>query len=312
MNLPPLPQVSVVMSVFNGAGHLAETLDAILRQEDCDFEFIVVNDGSTDASATILNGYAAGDHRLRVIHQENTGLTRALIRGCSEAKGELIARQDAGDISLPRRLVRQASFLQQHPDAVMTGCAVNFLGPLGELLYEISIPMQELDDGLHQIQIEKLKGPPHHGATMFRREAYIKSGGYRATFVVAQDIDLWLRLSEMGLCLGMPDLLYHARSELSSISSRRREEQLRAAELALKCAEERKRGGNEHALLNAYSANVSSKTAISGFERARFHYFIASCLRTNDPMASQGYYLKAVRDNPLHLKAIFRLCQSLF
>ena len=201
-----LPQVSVVMSVYNGAGHLAETLDSVLSQQDCDFEFIVVDDGSSDNTATILDEYASRDTRLCVIHQENTGLTRALIRGCAEARGEFIARQDAGDISLPGRLKLQSDFLQKHPEAVMTGCAVQFTGPLHEPLYTASKPMLQLDAGFRILDIAHLSGPPHHGATMFRRDAYQKAGGYRAAFVVAQDIDLWLRLSEQGQCLGMAEV----------------------------------------------------------------------------------------------------------
>ncbi len=87
------PEVSVVMSVYNGAGSLPATLQSVLSQEGCHFEFIVVNDGSSDASGRILDEWSARDARLRVIHQANTGLTRALIRGCSEARGEFIARQ---------------------------------------------------------------------------------------------------------------------------------------------------------------------------------------------------------------------------
>ena len=88
------------MSVYNGASNLAATMDSILSQEGVEFEFIVVNDGSTDATGEILDDYARRDNRVRVIHQENTGLTRALIRGCAAASGEFIARQDAGDVSL--------------------------------------------------------------------------------------------------------------------------------------------------------------------------------------------------------------------
>ena len=95
------PEVSVVMSVYNGASNLAATMDSILSQEGVELEFIVVNDGSTDETGEILDDYARRDDRVRVIHQENTGLTRALIRGCAAATGEFIARQDAGDVSLP-------------------------------------------------------------------------------------------------------------------------------------------------------------------------------------------------------------------
>lgn len=304
------PQVSVVMSAYNGANHLAETLDSVLSQAGCDFEFIVVNDGSTDDTAGILDTYAARDNRLQVIHQENTGLTRALIRGCAQASGEFIARHDAGDISLPGRLKLQSEFLRNLPDVVMTGCAVQFSGPMREPLYETSKPMMQLDDGLRQLDIERLSGPPHHGGTMFRRDAYLKAGGYRAAFVVAQDIDLWLRLSELGRCLGMPEVLYQARLEAGSISSRRREEQFRSGSLALACARQRQAGGNDQSLLDAYVPKIMPKTSVDRFEKARFHYFIASCLNEHDRVAAKRYYRQVLKENPLHLKALFRLITS--
>ena len=98
--------VSVVMSVYNGAKYLRESVESVLSQEGVAFEFIIVNDGSTDDSGIILAEYAARDDRIRIIEQENTGLTRALIRGCDEAQGKYIARQDADDISMPNRLLQ--------------------------------------------------------------------------------------------------------------------------------------------------------------------------------------------------------------
>ena len=92
------PSVSVIMSVYNGANHLVKSVESILVQEGVDFEFIIVNDGSTDESGEILEAFARRDNRIRVIEQENTGLTKALIRGCKEARGKYIARQDVDDV----------------------------------------------------------------------------------------------------------------------------------------------------------------------------------------------------------------------
>lgn len=301
----PVPRVSVVMSVYNGARSLIETMDSVLGQVDCDFEFIVVNDGSVDETATILDRYAALDARLRVIHQENTGLTVALARGCVEATAEFIGRQDVGDISLPGRLSTQSKFLAAHPEAVMVACAVQFSGPDHEPLYRTSKSMMQLDQGLRQLQIDQLSGPPHHGATMFRRDAYLAVGGYRLPFVVAQDIDLWLRLCERGTCLGMPECLYEARMEEGSISSRRRKEQLRLCRLAIACAIQRQ-GRDETALLEACIPSPPQKQQVGRAERARFHYFIASCLRGHDREGARRYYRLAVQANPFHLKALLR------
>ena len=300
------PQVSVVMSVYNGMENLPETLDSVLSQAGCDLELIVVDDGSTDGSERILDEYAARDRRVRVIHQQNTGLTRALIRGCAEAQGEFIARQDSGDISLPGRLERQCDFLRSNPDAVMAACAVRFSGPLHEPLYEIAKPMAQLDAGLRRLDVRTLSGPPHHGGTMFHRSAYRQAGGYRLPFTVAQDIDLWLRMAEIGQCLGMPEVLYQARLEAGSISSRRRDEQFSLGGLAVACALRRRDGLDEQTLLDAHVSEAAESKAVNRREKARFHYFIASCLREHDRVAANRYYRRALRDNPLHLKALWR------
>src|SRR4051812_15394116 len=101
------PTISVVMSVYNGAATLTATLESILSQSDSDFEVVVVDDGSTDATAEILRRTAAADQRLRVLRQENRGLTAALIVGCQTARAPIIARHDCGDRSLPGRLAMQ-------------------------------------------------------------------------------------------------------------------------------------------------------------------------------------------------------------
>ena len=108
------PLVSVVMSVYNGEGYLPASLDSLLAQEGVDFEIVVVDDGSTDQSPEILENYARKDYRVRVIRQENAGLTKALARGCGEATGELVARQDADDVSFPGRLAKLTAVLREN------------------------------------------------------------------------------------------------------------------------------------------------------------------------------------------------------
>ena len=110
--------VSVVMSVYNEADGLRRTIDSVLSQEGIDLEFIIVNDGSTDESPDILKEYARNYSHLKILHQDHIGLTKALISGCSAARGKYIARQDAGDISLPGRLQTQFDLFERHSDAV--------------------------------------------------------------------------------------------------------------------------------------------------------------------------------------------------
>src|SRR5882672_1702517 len=101
------PLVSVVTSTYNGASYLENSLQSVLDQTGVQFELIVVDDGSTDGSAEILARLAGKDSRLRLLRQKNQGLTRALIRGCAEARGTYIARHDSDDLSLPGRLEKQ-------------------------------------------------------------------------------------------------------------------------------------------------------------------------------------------------------------
>ena len=122
------PEVSVVMSVYNGATDLRTSVDSILSQEGVNLELIVVNDGSTDNSANILQEYAGSDERVRVISQQNQGLTRALVVGCAAARGEYIARQDAGDISLPGRLIKQLNTISENPDSAFVLCGRDLSG----------------------------------------------------------------------------------------------------------------------------------------------------------------------------------------
>ena len=130
-----LPDISIVMSVYNGADRLRETMESVLSQEGVSLEFIIVDDGSTDGSNVILGNYARHDARVRILYQENQGLTRALIRGCEAAKGKYIARQDAGDISLPVRLRLQKAVLDQYEDCAFVSCWTSVIGPRDEYLF---------------------------------------------------------------------------------------------------------------------------------------------------------------------------------
>jgi glycosyltransferase involved in cell wall biosynthesis len=297
------------MGVYNGAEHLEETLDSILSQEGCDLEFVVVDDGSTDDTGRILDEWALRDTRLRVIHQENTGLTRALIRGCAEAQGEFIARQDAGDVSLPGRFKAQLELLRARPGAVAVSCHTELSGPAGEFLYLVDIDATTLNQALKKTDIA-LRGPSHHGSVMFRREAFEASGGYREAFYFAQDLDLWTRLIERGCFAVVEDVLYRARLEPSAISGLQTAEQNRLANLIADASMARKMGKEETPFLEK-AAHIRPIAKNDRHKRmARGSYFIGSCLRRRDPKTASGYFLQAARYDPKHWRAWFRLVES--
>lgn len=297
--------VSVVMSVYNGAATLEETLRSILEQQDAPrFEFIVIDDGSTDGTGALLDEWATRDPRLCVMHQLNSGLTRALVRGCSQARGEFIARQDCGDVSLSHRLARQWRIMRSHPDAVLTACAVQFTGPRGERLFVSQRPGESLHEGLGVLDVARVQGPPHHGATMFSRAAYERAGGYRAFFSVAQDIDLWLRLRELGACIGDEEIGYVARVEAGGISALRRDDQFKFAQVAVECARARSAGRNDTSLL--IRPPLATRPRDRAVEKARFLYFVGSCLSNSDRAAARRYFWEAFRASPKMIKSLLR------
>ena len=124
----------------------ATRFKACSSQEDVEFELIVVNDGSNDASARLLDEFSAADTRVRVIHQDNRGLTRALIRGLRGLRGEnIIARQDCGDLSLPGRLRDELRAMESRSGAALVSCGTRFVGPRGEVLYEVAVQRGRCD-----------------------------------------------------------------------------------------------------------------------------------------------------------------------
>jgi glycosyltransferase involved in cell wall biosynthesis len=123
------PQVTVLMSVYNGEMYLHEALDSILAQTYNDFELLVIDDGSLDGTAAILEDYRTRDSRVRIESNEtNTGLTKSLNRGINLARGKYIARMDADDVALPERLARQVAFMEANEQVGVCGTWAVLLG----------------------------------------------------------------------------------------------------------------------------------------------------------------------------------------
>ena len=179
------PQVSVVMPVRDGARFLREALDSTLAQPLEDFELIVVDDGSTDATPEILADAARRDARVRVQRQEPGGLTVALNTGCASAQAPLIARMDADDVMLPDRLERQVAYLEAHPEVALLGGGIVLVDESGT----------EIDREPGRPQLDFLvRNELTHATVMMRTEAFHELGGYRLD--QSEDYDLWLRFDE--------------------------------------------------------------------------------------------------------------------
>lgn len=195
-----IPVVSVILAAWNARPVLPRALESVVIQTMTNWECVIVDDGSDDGTADAVGG----DSRFRVIRQEASGLTAALRRGVSEAKGAFIARLDADDSCLPDRLRRQMEELVRRPDLAAVGCGVELVSdrgaPLGTRVYPA-------EHAALVASLDALLTPIPHSTLMVRREALEAVGGYRAVFQKAQDYDLLRRLSEKGRLSSVPDIL---------------------------------------------------------------------------------------------------------
>jgi glycosyltransferase involved in cell wall biosynthesis len=289
-------KLSVVLAVFNGADALPASLESILGQSEGDFELIVVDDGSTDATPAILPQYAARDPRIRVIVQANAGLTRSLIRGCAAARADVIARHDCGDRSHPERFAQQLALLSAGHAVV--SCAARFVDRDGDLLYIARADGEEVRRSLLHDDAKHIHGIPHHGSAMFRRDAYERAGGYREHFRVAQDLDLWIRIAHDGGTFAIAeDVLYDATVDARSISGTSRAAQLRSTEIAVALRD----GGDAATLLGEASRIAPSPMTPRG--EAAALYFIGKCLLQQGNPKGRAVLREAVRKNRMHWRA---------
>lgn len=311
------PAVSVVMGVYNAARHLESTIDSVLTQEGVELEFVVVDDGSTDGTAEMLDRLARADPRLRVLYQPNAGLTRALIRGCQQAKAPLIARQDASDVSLPGRLRLQSEVFRLHPQLAFVSCATEYVDDSGAFLY-VNVGSGEAATPIDAVDLSRRHGmrdgPSHHGAAMFRRDTYERAGGYRAEFYYGQDWDLWYRLAELGQFCSLPQVLYRAQIGVHDISSNRKPQQEQLARASLEALRLRQAGRSDADVLVRAAAVRAARQSSNSATRdsaAGAHYFLGECLRRNGNLArARDHFRSAISSQPWHAKAWARLLQA--
>lgn len=232
------PGVSVVMPVRDGARHVGEALDSILRQGFRDLECIVCDDGSADGTPAILARIAAEDARLRVLRLPRAGIVAALNAGLAAARAAWVARMDADDIAAPDRLERQMAAAAQHPEAAAIGSAWRVVGP-GRAPRRVMIPPTEPAAIAAALMHHN---PLAHPTMLLRRDAVLALGGYRAAFRSAEDYDLWLRLSERHPLRAVPEVLLDYREHGGQTAWREIEHRV-FAELGARAAARARRAG---------------------------------------------------------------------
>ena len=204
-----------MLPVYNGGAFLEAALRSILAQTFRDFECLVIDDGSTDGSGEVAERIAHTDARVRVIRRENRGLVATLNEMLAMARGRLVARMDADDVALPDRFERQVEFMAANPAVVCLGGGQVLMDEVGRRIALVAPPVDDKD-----VQESALRGHGSicHPTAMIRTSVLQALEGYRTTYYPAEDLDLWLRLGEVGQLANLAEPVLYYRIHAGSIS----------------------------------------------------------------------------------------------
>lgn len=294
------PRVAVLMAVHNDDRFVRGAVDSILGQSFADFLFLVIDDGSTDATPEVLAAIA--DPRLEVVRQANAGLAAALNRGLAilaERGVQYVARQDGDDVSCRERLARQVGFLDAHPEVAACGANAHYIDLDDRVIGTSVVPSSAR---LIRWELRRNLRGMIHAATTFRLDALAAVGGYRESFRHGEDFDLFVRLAERFPLANLPDFLYRIRLDPGSLSVAAQERNTLYCRWALDGAERRRRGRAER----SFAAFAAGMTACDRVGLARERVVLAWWRRSMT--RGRGWALAAALLDPK--RALARLLRA--
>jgi len=295
--------ISVVMSVFNAEKYLNEAIDSVLTQTFKDFEFVIVNDGSTDSSMDIIDGYS--DKRIIKIIQENRGLSSALNAGIELASGKYIARMDADDISLPNRLEDQLKFMEQNPEFVLAGSNAYVIDSGGEYLYTSNMPLNE-----EQILKSLLHTSPfYHSSVIYNKEVFKKCGGYNEKIRHhVEDLILWNQMARFGRMGNLSTPLIKYRLVPGALSNRNKRTADSMINMAVRIIKGDIPAESEYSILESLSKQTTNAQKFSSY------YANLGCIylyRRKERIRAFRNFLSALRFAPFNISFAFLTLLSL-
>ncbi|QGJ70496.1 Glycosyltransferase [Planctomycetales bacterium 10988] len=266
---PHLPLVSIVIPAYNHAKYLLKAIESVTAQTYPSVEIIVINDGSTDSTAEILNHF--NHPRVQIIHQANCGQAETLNRGWKLAKGEYLGYLSADDQLTPQAIETSVQVFKDNPEIILTYCDFELISPHSKKLYKIPTP-----DYNYYKMITRLECYPGPGV-LFKKSCFLKLGGWDRSYVQIPDLEYWTRLGELGSFQRISQVLAYFRSHDGSMTagvstSVRAEEYARLGKSLI---------ANNHTLQNNRKA---ARTC-----------FAFSHLRTGQLHARAGRYLQAFK-----------------
>ena len=294
-----MPKVSVLIPVFNAERFVAESVGSILRQTFRDFELIAIDDGSIDDSNKILTECARTDSRIRVKSRPNLGIVATLNEALGLARGKYVARMDADDVCVQERLAVQVAVMDANDELVALGSNSIVTDPDGRRLGTFAVPLshEELDSA-------HLEGRSsiHHPSVIMRTDALRTVGGYREGFCPAEDLDLWIRLAEVGRIANVPEPLLIRRLTLDGIVATRSHEQEDTVRRILTDAW-RRRG-----LTGQPNFPRIKQTSLAG----RYRLWSHVALEDRQPTLANEYAKRALANEPYNPRSWLALFRSVF
>lgn len=283
------PLVSVAMVTCNVDRFLPEAIESILNQTFKDFEFVIVDYGSTDASKAIISRFASGDNRVKFHNIANCGLGEARNASCALAQGQYIAIMDADDVSVPQRLMWQLEFIERHPEVGVVGGAVEWIDSFGKTVAIMENPIQDWE--IRSAALSRC--PLWQPTVLMRRDVFHAVGGYRPAFAPAEDYDLWLRMAEHTQLANLKEVLLKYRIHPYQLSIRKQRQQSQGILAAQVSAHVRKNGGLDP--LNKVQEITPETLVALGVPRSKQHKaFLSDYLQWVQHMYIAGEYATAL------------------
>ena len=211
--------ISVLMPCYNAAEFIRESIDSVLNQTYSDFELILINDGSTDETQSIIDEYTSTNKIIRGITKENSGIPDTLNVGIEAAKGAWIARLDSDDIAMPNRFQMQIDYVGNHPEIILLGSGCIVIDEYGNEIKKYSYGETHQEIVRNMLRLKPFF--PHSSALFFKNAAQ-KLGGYVTRFSEGEDLDLWLRISNTGAIACLPQSLIKLRKHANCVTVKKR------------------------------------------------------------------------------------------
>lgn len=287
-----VPILSVLLPVYNAEKYLAAAIESILQQTYSDFYFIIINDGSTDNSLSIIQSFANQDSRIQLINRENKGLVYTLNEGLSLIKTPYVARMDADDIALPIRFEKQMQYMLHNNDCLLLGTRVIIIDSDGDEICEMGdyFSHEEIDQGL----LDKKGQLIYHPSIIFQKKIVDQLGGYRSKYPHVEDLDLFLRVSEQGKIENLREPLLKYREHISKVGHLHFQEQLTEINDVIKETFNRRN-------LTFHETPINTSSAI--YEVDRWRTWAWWALNSGNVKTAKKYMLKLLLSSPFSIES---------